>query len=903
MNQSTLFSNYLKNHQAEKGGEITHTRIGDKDSGIFGGAYYIPDEEYEEFMKLYYKNTFCNGKLEYLTEKQLIENGPIMIDVDFRYKKDINKRQHTLNHIMDLVMLYADKIEEMVILNDDVKVDVFVMHKGDVNKIEDKTKDGIHIIIGIKMHKAQQVLLRKNVIDEIQNMWEDLPITNSWDDVFDDGITKGCVNWQVYGSRKPNHQAYLLTTHYELSRCDGSWEILEKRIEDLSIEKNILKLSARYTHHPEFQLKEELIDEIENIKKTLNKKKLPKALEDSDCDSGYNSSSEDNKQKTIESDEYLDLLFNYLGNEEKNGKKTISYQDRLCIRFILKSNKYDKKHYIDYCNLREGKGKDKADEDWDKLNITEITPTYVLEGLAKRLVPLKYKQWLKKRDDKIKVIGKELLLKVANKKEIEEFNKCIIDDLDGCDSMKKKYGESIVKCGDTWYANMPDTNYWSRGEEYVKELVMTSRFTKRVGENEKPYSSNATGCNNIFKAMEISSKNFPLNINFINDINRQTKGKLYFQDKYWDFIKKDWFPIRSDNIPLIYIKRNAPTFNFTEEEINDFKKCVLNMFANDNDSDLYLQAMSRALAGYIEDKKFYVLKGLRNSGKGILQEQAFASHGEYCCIYDVPMSKSNHKADASDRRWVLTTQAHIKRVGFTNEVAGIAGKVELTIDGNEIKKVIASGGDTFQARGHYADELDVKFNATTFMCLNNIPTSTPADGLENMILFDMPFKFVEKSMVEEDTILYREKDSKLKEKIQTNTKWRDIYLHLLFNSFNDEPVEFSKMNEDSKAEMIKSTGGSDSSNPVKLFNNAFIKNENGWVSTTDIKKVLEPAKLNDVKFSKFLKDRGFIQKRGESIPKLNDYGQEVMDENGKVKKHSPYGYKGLSFKNNDEDDE
>ena len=33
-----------------------------------------------------------------------------------------------------------------------------------------------------------------------------------------------------------------------------------------------------------------------------------------------------------------------------------------------------------------------------------------------------------------------------------------------------------------------------------------------------------------------------------------------------------------------------------------------------------LRALSRALAGHFEDKKWYYFLGLRNSGKGVLQE-------------------------------------------------------------------------------------------------------------------------------------------------------------------------------------------------------------------------------------------------------------------------------------------
>ena len=272
------FEEYMKTHTASKGEPITHTRIGDKEKNIYGGAYQIGSAEWSEFMRIYYQQVFVNGKLEYLTEKQLIENGPIMIDIDLRYEKSITKRQHTQSHIMDAVMLYADKIEEMVEidkLKEGTKIDVFVMEKSDVNILEDKTKDGIHIIICIKMHKAQQVMLREKVIKEIINMWDDLPITNTWEDVLDDGITRGFVNWQLYGSRKPGHQAYLIKTHYQLSRSEGSWEIEEKKIADFSVEKNIEKLSARCIDHPEFELKEEFIEKFEKTKETLNKKNVP----------------------------------------------------------------------------------------------------------------------------------------------------------------------------------------------------------------------------------------------------------------------------------------------------------------------------------------------------------------------------------------------------------------------------------------------------------------------------------------------------------------------------------------------------------------------------------------------------------------------------------------------------
>ena len=42
-----------------------------------------------------------------------------MIDLDFRYDSDIEERQHTDGHIMDIVDLYITKIQEILKINND----------------------------------------------------------------------------------------------------------------------------------------------------------------------------------------------------------------------------------------------------------------------------------------------------------------------------------------------------------------------------------------------------------------------------------------------------------------------------------------------------------------------------------------------------------------------------------------------------------------------------------------------------------------------------------------------------------------------------------------------------------------------------------------------------------------
>ena len=226
MTKTQNFEEFIKSKLCRGDEKSTHTRIGDKDLQIHGGAYTFKDNlDEDNFLKKYFEHVFINGNQEYLTEKQLLE-GPIVVDLDLHYDTSITDKQHTEDHIIDLIILYADKIAELVEVDNDSQIEVFVMEKKHVNCLNSKTKDGIHILFGITMHKALQVMLRNKVLNEINVLWDDLPIINTWDDVLDIGITKGMVNWQLYGSRKPGNEAYLIKYHYTLEN-DDSWSLTD----------------------------------------------------------------------------------------------------------------------------------------------------------------------------------------------------------------------------------------------------------------------------------------------------------------------------------------------------------------------------------------------------------------------------------------------------------------------------------------------------------------------------------------------------------------------------------------------------------------------------------------------------------------------------------------------------
>lgn len=287
----TEYERFLASHYSEKGQEHTHTRIGDSTLSISGGVYTIEGDDLKKFHSLYHDYVFKQGRMEFLTEKQNPESGAVAVDFDFRYNVEVTEKQHNTNHINDMVGLYMDEIGKLVDVPDNNDIEVYIFEKNNVNMLEHVTKDGIHMIIGINMERALQVILRDRILDKLNEVWKDLPLTNSWEEVIDEGIVKGNTNWQLYGSRKPGCESYLLKQHYTLKKGgstkeedigdfetspDPLWECTANPIGKFKLGKSFSNLSIQYRKHPSFSMNRDIISEFELMKRSLQNKKQNK---------------------------------------------------------------------------------------------------------------------------------------------------------------------------------------------------------------------------------------------------------------------------------------------------------------------------------------------------------------------------------------------------------------------------------------------------------------------------------------------------------------------------------------------------------------------------------------------------------------------------------------------------
>ena len=319
--------NTNKKEEEENSGVITHTRIGNKELGIYGGAYTIPKEELPVFYDLYYQDVILKKKAEYLTEKQ-IEDGPLLVDLDFRYDYEVETRQHDNRNIIDLISLYLDELKTHFVMIPDVQFDVFIFEKPDVNRVEDKTitKDGIHMMIGIQVDHVVGTMIRRKIIDKISDVFESLPLTNTWDTVLDEGISKGTTNWQLFGSKKPNNEAYDLTHHFviEFDDCDGEFMMEPKDVQEFKrgLEKNFYQLSAQNSKLPKFEIHPKIQAAYKKMVEAASKKKPKMSTNNTKTNSDKNK--EKNKlEKDVEDINVSDLE----DDDEEDNEESISLSE------------------------------------------------------------------------------------------------------------------------------------------------------------------------------------------------------------------------------------------------------------------------------------------------------------------------------------------------------------------------------------------------------------------------------------------------------------------------------------------------------------------------------------------------------------------------------------------------
>jgi P4 family phage/plasmid primase-like protien len=726
------FDDFLRNHTCKERKYVTHTRIPDKKLGIYGGSYSIPDEELDLFYKLYSKHVLIDGNKEYLTEIQRKDgNGPILVDLDFRYDTSVTERKHSEDFADDIADFYVEKIKDLMHIPKDTKIPVWIMEKERAVITDKCTKDGIHIVFGVNANHTFQQVLRNEILKNIDTYTSYLELTNSKDDVVDPSISSGNTGWQLYGSMKPGNIPYKLTRYLQYSYNADEDEIDKEEI-DFEYENkfDMLKMmSARSQNGVQLEMKDIAKEKCEEFEKNgggkpstrIKRKKLKKKI----TTSGYSfewSDIQNHEQLEAITEKMLEELteddygvrethmftmelpakyYNPYENWIRVGWALHNTDERLFLTWMLFSSQSEKFDYDDIEGFYEkwvGFDEDGLTERsimyWCKNDNYEgftrirdesvnhmIENSYKTRGESDYALVLYYlfkdrfrvgneekKEWYEYRNHRWENIGKGLNLRSKISGTLSNL-------------YMKKADEAMI------VSQAIDTAQDSDKQNHYRKLC--AGYTE-IGKMLKSTRQKDNIMKEALEIFYIRDPNFKDNL----DTNMYLMG---FKNGILDIKNKDFRPgsvddyvSMSTNIDYIEYDPNNAAHRKISSDIDDFFEKV---FPNKNVRKYIWQHMASMLVGENKTQSFNIYNGSGSNGKSIFVEILKIALGDYA-IGSVPLSliTGNRPETGSTNTELLNLRN--KRLAIMNEP-----KINTHLNEGAMKEL--TGGDEVQARGLY----------------------------------------------------------------------------------------------------------------------------------------------------------------------------------------------------------
>ena len=221
------------------------------------GKYKIPDDEYDAFLRLAHDHVFKAGKACSLLEKHK-PNGPILIDLDFRYAAGGPlRRRFTDEQVREFVAAYADAFNRFFEAPTTNPLQFFVMTKPapEADAGRDAHKDGIHIVCPTVTTPPEiQFAIRGYLLQTgaIQRIFGDTGLTIEPQECLDLSVIQR-NNWFLYGACKPDKPWYKVTHVYAAMMPSEPETITSDHLEEEMVENwnahdLVRLLSIRTTH-------------------------------------------------------------------------------------------------------------------------------------------------------------------------------------------------------------------------------------------------------------------------------------------------------------------------------------------------------------------------------------------------------------------------------------------------------------------------------------------------------------------------------------------------------------------------------------------------------------------------------------------------------------------------------
>ena len=761
-------------------GSFTHTSIANP-----CGAYNIPQSEMGIFWELYNKVVFVDKLDIHLTERiSDREITPFKIDIDLRYYDSKLTRRYTTEDIYDICKLYMKQIEEWIVSPDGNEREFFVMEKTvpiyDTDRKGNKrsndsgeflVKDGIHIIApNLTSCAYVQHAVRESVYKNVAPILGRHKFENTYPDIFDKAVID-TNNWQMYGSRKPEKEAYCVTSILN---------VYTDRVEIIPLSKytNIElsgKLSMRSSDPDLYSmLKPSKEDSVRHMNDQYMAKKGTKRT--------ISSKLKDKGKSRMRKHE-LELVYKYIACLNLDRAKSYGTWIEVgwCLHNLHNANNKLLLKWIEFSKKsisHADEAEESCSEYWENM-CNDGLGIASLKLWAKQDNPVEYATII--QEDIYTYVMEACRTKKGTSYDVAKVIHAMYKDYFVCISVK----DSL------WYYYDDIRNCWRTDDRGImlKSKISNEVYLefKKIAQEKQNKSVEAGDDNGELglKIMQVMSRlkdtSFKSNLmtelielfydrekSFLDKLDANN-NLLGFTNGVYDLKKEEIRKGRPED--YVSLSTNIEYIQYDEDtvEIQDIYKMIETIFVIKAVREYVLTRLSSFLSGSTKDESFDIFSGGGGNGKSKIMELLERSIGDYGC--KLPISLLTNKRAASNAATPELAATKGKRIATLQEPDS-----DTKLNVGLMKEL--TGGDTIQARALYREPFEFKPQFKLVLCCNDKPQLPEHDQGTWRRVRNTEFISAYRFNPVEESVLQFKIDENLSEKMDL---WAEPFMSLLIH--------------------------------------------------------------------------------------------------------------------------
>lgn len=711
------FRRFLYQFRCEKSQQYTHTSIGNPKVSL-----HVPKDRLAEFHDGYRRAMIKKIPL-HLTEKPT-DPSPMRADLDFRFAMGANgkvERMYKKEHIERILMEYFQILASYVEAPESAWK-AYVMEKQSPSDTHGKIKDGIHIVWPyLPVSHNFQHLVRKKMLDNAPQVFTGLPLCNKYENIIDEAIIDK-NNWQMYGSQKPDSEAYGVTLIYDYDRATQQLKQCPppKAHEELEF---VELFSMRYKEDQSVKIHEDKLGEIEEYVRLV----LP-SIDERKKTKLHNQifGKSINLTKNMINDDEL-ALARQLVSECLNPRRAENYEDWIKVGWALRNIDFRLlDSFIEFSRCSSKYIEGECQTLWSRMR-NDTLGMGTLRWWARQDNPIKYNEIL---DGNVTTL----------------IDRCIGSD--GAHYDVARVVHALYKdryrftSKDMWYVYKDEKHRWVRTREGLQlRNVLSNEVCMKFMERSMYWNTQGMQLQEGRDIMEEKSKKVNTialrlkNSGFKDSVMKECKA-LFTDEKFEELLdnhshligfENGVYDLRlhefRDGLPDDFISfttgRQYVPFDPNSIEAQEIDKFFASVFTNDGVRRYMKDMLACIMDGGIRQEKFYIFTGSGGNGKSKILELVQRSFGDYYC--PLPIALLTQKRVASNSAQSELERTKGRRFAVMSEPDG-AEKLNIGL----MKEL--SGGDRILCRGLFKEPIEFKPQFKMILCCNELPEIPSDDG-------------------------------------------------------------------------------------------------------------------------------------------------------------------------------